>query len=336
MRDLILKIKILLFSLLMSGSTQAAVFFVATDGNDSNTGSIDNPWKTIDKANKTVKAGDTVFIRGGTYSGEQIYPMSNGTATNRITYRNYGDEQVRITDVGTAILLNNRTYITVSGSPNQNIIIENCDHGATANYAHHIILSYIDFGVMRNFTSSRGINIGAGSTFNWIHHCEVHEYGYYSSRQDYGDMLYIGSSPAEGNACNLIENCHIYHGGHVPFKVNGRFIVVRNNYLHNEEWYPKENPEYGNRNMSTLDYEDSTIEGWVLIEGNRFAFTGIPSDAVYSSGIQHCSHDCIIRKNMFFACKGPGLKIEPIRRAPDADNNYVYPVSYTHLRAHET
>ncbi len=310
-------------SMLLEAAWAAEYYVDGAKGNDGNSGTLASPWKTIGKANSTLRAGDTAYLRAGNYSGQQINPKNNGTTGNRITYRIYGNEQVKITNVGTAVLLSNKSYITVTGSPNQKLIISNVDHGATANNAHHLILSYIDFGAMRNYASSRGVNIGAGSTYNWIHHCDFHEYGYFSSSNDYGNMLYIGSSPAAGNAYNLLENSHIYYAGHVPLKVTGKNIVIRNNYFHNEEWYPKDKPAYGNRNMSLNDLDNGKT-GWNLIEGNRFAYTGIPSDASYSDGIQHNTHDCIIRKNMFYASKGQGFKIAPLSNTKQVDDNYIY------------
>ena len=42
--------------------------FVATNGNDlTGNGSIEMPYASIMKAHQSVVAGDTVFIRGGTY-----------------------------------------------------------------------------------------------------------------------------------------------------------------------------------------------------------------------------------------------------------------------------
>ena len=45
-----------------------AVYYVATDGKDGNTGSKDKPFATLNKANAVVAAGDTVWIRGGVYT----------------------------------------------------------------------------------------------------------------------------------------------------------------------------------------------------------------------------------------------------------------------------
>ena len=44
-----------------------AVYFVAPNGSDSAAGSKDKPFATLNKANAVVKAGDTVWVRGGVY-----------------------------------------------------------------------------------------------------------------------------------------------------------------------------------------------------------------------------------------------------------------------------
>lgn len=63
-------------------------------GNDSNDGSIANPWLTIGKANSTLVGGDGVLIGVGTYH-EQILPAGNGVdAQNWIMYRALGDGDV--------------------------------------------------------------------------------------------------------------------------------------------------------------------------------------------------------------------------------------------------
>ncbi|MCU1255395.1 MAG: putative Ig protein, partial [Candidatus Angelobacter sp.] len=41
------------------------IFFVATTGNDANTGTFASPWKTIVKAKNTIAAGDTAYIGDG-------------------------------------------------------------------------------------------------------------------------------------------------------------------------------------------------------------------------------------------------------------------------------
>jgi hypothetical protein len=48
-------------------AANAKVYYVATNGNDANPGSKELPFQTIQKAQTFVSAGDTVYVRGGTY-----------------------------------------------------------------------------------------------------------------------------------------------------------------------------------------------------------------------------------------------------------------------------
>jgi pectin methylesterase-like acyl-CoA thioesterase len=44
-----------------------AAYYVATTGNDSNSGTQSDPWKTVQHAADTARAGSTVYVRGGIY-----------------------------------------------------------------------------------------------------------------------------------------------------------------------------------------------------------------------------------------------------------------------------
>lgn len=56
----------------------AAIYFVASDGSDLNSGTSNAPFATITKAQAAAAAGDTVYLRGGTYHLNN----SHLTATN--------------------------------------------------------------------------------------------------------------------------------------------------------------------------------------------------------------------------------------------------------------
>jgi len=71
------------------------IYYVATSGNDANPGSISQPWQTIYQATRMVNAGDTVYIRGGTYQESNIF-YTNGTQTAPITISGYPDEVATI------------------------------------------------------------------------------------------------------------------------------------------------------------------------------------------------------------------------------------------------
>jgi parallel beta-helix repeat protein len=91
-------------------------YYVALDGNDNNPGTLESPWATIAKANRTLKAGDQVLLRAGIYY-DVIDPANSGRAGRRIIYRSYPGEQVTI--AGTAdrkpLVRITKSYITVDG-----------------------------------------------------------------------------------------------------------------------------------------------------------------------------------------------------------------------------
>jgi hypothetical protein len=74
-------------------------YYVATDGNDNNPGTINQPWATWQKGFRSLVAGDTLYIRGGTYTGMAdgnhgvvIYGV-HGTSDNHITVSAYPGEK---------------------------------------------------------------------------------------------------------------------------------------------------------------------------------------------------------------------------------------------------
>lgn len=82
------------------------IYYVATNGSDANTGAINAPFLTIQRAQTSAAAGDTVYVRGGTYvmttaqiaqySGIWAYVTlinKSGTPGNRIKYWNYPNER---------------------------------------------------------------------------------------------------------------------------------------------------------------------------------------------------------------------------------------------------
>lgn len=87
-------------------SLSATNYFVATNGDDSNAGTLDKPFATLQKAQSKVVPGDTVYIRGGEYrireeqmmGGDHlrayVFEMNkSGTQAKRICYTGYQDER---------------------------------------------------------------------------------------------------------------------------------------------------------------------------------------------------------------------------------------------------
>ena len=65
-------------------SLPATNYFVATNGSDTNSGTIEKPFATLRKAQSKVVAGDTVYIRRGTYKIKAGRGRISGFATPAI------------------------------------------------------------------------------------------------------------------------------------------------------------------------------------------------------------------------------------------------------------
>ncbi|MBN1672644.1 MAG: right-handed parallel beta-helix repeat-containing protein [Kiritimatiellae bacterium] len=125
-----------------------ATYHVAPGGNDSNPGTQAQPWRTIQKAADTVQPGDTVLIRGGTYS-EKVRVTHGGSGPDtRVTFRAFGEEQpvldgtgVSVGQWGALLTIDGADYVTIVG-------LEVADSGyygvAVVNNALRIRLESLD------------------------------------------------------------------------------------------------------------------------------------------------------------------------------------------------
>jgi len=104
---------------LASGNT----YYVATTGNDSNPGTLSQPWKTIQHAADSVHAGDTVYVRGGVYNKLASIRVSGSAGSGFITFSNYPGELPIVDGKGLKIsggqwglfTLNSQSYVVING-----------------------------------------------------------------------------------------------------------------------------------------------------------------------------------------------------------------------------
>ena len=89
--------KFLLLSLagLLPLHLDAATYYVAKNGNDASSGTIDSPWYSLQRASSGLRPGDLVLVRSGVYH-ERFMPSQSGEAGAPIVYRAYPGEYVEI------------------------------------------------------------------------------------------------------------------------------------------------------------------------------------------------------------------------------------------------
>ncbi|MCD4739693.1 right-handed parallel beta-helix repeat-containing protein, partial [archaeon] len=110
-----------------SYSVEQDVYYVSSSGDDNHPGTLAFPWRTIQKAADSVSAGNTVYIRGGTYN-EKVDITTSGTSGNTITFSSYPGETALIDGTGISlpwtglIHINTAKYLTI-----KNLVIQNSE-----------------------------------------------------------------------------------------------------------------------------------------------------------------------------------------------------------------
>jgi len=171
-------------------TSEAAVFYVSTNGNDQNPGTINKPFKSWQKLTYILQSGDTGYIRGGIYfwneDEKSIYCHFlniSGTPYHSTLISAYPGEHP-VMDLST---------IPVTISDPTVVVIENC------RYLHLRGLRLTGLSQIRNGSGvSRGLEL-RNSSNNLIEQIEIDHLG------GYGFII------GDNSNSNLILNCDAHH-----------------------------------------------------------------------------------------------------------------------------
>ena len=267
----------------------------------------------------SAKAGDTVCLRGGTYSfakeNDSAMELASsgvaGTPIQWITFKNAPGETPELK--GTkglrqwGLVLRGNSYVRVDGITFDSFN----DPGEISSAAHHDEIVNCTF--RNNGLNARGFIMcelrsrSGGSDFTayvsqiWVHSNVFSRLAMGGLEKDGsyregGDAVRVGfpggtghDTPGEtkgGNHHITIEDNLIEYAGHACMDTYGTELVIRNNVLHNEPWYPAQAgakpPRYPATNYLNKAYEnkwghrcwqvsDDFCRDYThnLIEGNR-------------------------------------------------------------------
>jgi len=168
----------LCFNLTISGAT----YYVSPSGNDSNPGTIGQPFFTLNKAWSYVSAGDIIYMRGGTYNytTTQSLTSKDGTSGNLISISAYPGEHPIIDYNGAtspyiALYLKNADYLYLKG-----IRITGLSQSSSATSGYYGMILWDDVNdctfelLETDHIGGWGVVIGDNSSNNLFLNCDSH------------------------------------------------------------------------------------------------------------------------------------------------------------------
>jgi len=195
----------LVCGLLNPTSTEAATFYVATTGHNSNPGTETQPFQTVNKGVSVLNPGDTLYIKSGTYKEWVDWrDLPAGTSWSvPVTVKAFpGDIVTLLPNTGDdfVLLFIGTQYIIIDGlildGTNVGVGTVKITWGTSHPPAHHIRIQNSE---VRN-SPKQGILVDDGSNYNEFINLDIHDNG----DNDFNHGMYINSKN------NIIQDCRIF------------------------------------------------------------------------------------------------------------------------------
>jgi len=213
-------------------------YFVATNGSDSNPGTISQPFRTIAKGVSMLTPGKTLLVRSGTYAESLQNTIPGGTSwSSPVTIEAYPGEAVTIQPPsGASFALrfshSNERYIIVQGftidARNVTYDAVKITDSSSSGAASHIELAnceienspqqgilttdgadynqFLNLNVHNNGTTWLQHGMYISTSYNLVDSCDVH------NNAGYGVQIFESDSTTAASN-NIVRNCELHDNG---------------------------------------------------------------------------------------------------------------------------
>jgi parallel beta-helix repeat protein len=313
-------------ALLVSATAHANTYFVAPTGSDAQSGAQATPWRTLRYAVSQLQAGDTLYLRGGTYTGatntinSALGAVPSGTSwNNAVTIAGYPGETVTIhpPDGLAAVSLTTsaphylifQDFIIDMSSQTMGPHAGGPDGVYVSSGAHHNRFQRLEVknNTVNGFAFS---NNGGNSPYNEVLNCLIHDNGRFVAADDpynngYGAYVFTSDNLFDGN--DIYNNggygLHFFNNSG-PKDVSRN--VIRNNRIH-------DNGTRGGSNYAiAIAWGDGNLIYNNLIyrnNGGVLAYVGSTNTRIYNNTfyanrdegvLPQYSASVTIKNNLFF------------------------------------
>lgn len=189
--------------MLLCLSAHSASYYVSTNGNDTGTdGSISQPFATFSKGVSVLNAGDTLYIRGGSYS-QTLSCSRSGSSGSPITISGYPSETAVVE--GSFSLSD---LVTVSGSY---VVVQNLTAQQSTGTGFYLVGPYGQLlNVLSQSNKYAGVYVSAGGEHCVVSNCNV----FYNSMRNFqftNTAWSTGLSAANGGRYALLIGNRVWN-----------------------------------------------------------------------------------------------------------------------------
>lgn len=304
-------------------SDKAHIYYVSPNGSDSNTGTINAPFQTINIALGLTVPGDTVMVRGGTYYEKVVFPKS-GVMDKFITLKAYRGEKPKID--GTPFSVSGREAL-VTIDKNKFIVVDGFEicnlKTSTGDPDGILVKGGSDYIIIKN-NMIYGIDytklpldgggnaiLIIGNTSDPVTNITVTGNTIHDCRTGYGENLtingYVDGFTISNNTVYNAENIGIDAAGGYAANPNPALNYARNGVISGNTCYNIESKRGRLGGYGAIGiYVDGAKN--IVVEKNRVSVTDRGIGAVSETNGFPTDH-VIIRNNLVYNCWRTGIYI---------------------------